>query len=50
MSNQVLEHVPDLNVALSEIRRVLKPDGVALACFHIAKSGVNDCFRDGFAN
>ena len=33
MSNQVLEHVPDLNIVLSEIRRVLKPDGVCLSLF-----------------
>lgn len=31
LANHVLFHVPDLDRALSEIRRVLKPDGVLLA-------------------
>lgn len=31
--NQVFEHVPDLNVAVAEIARVLKPGGVMLGLF-----------------
>jgi SAM-dependent methyltransferase len=33
MSNQVMEHVADLDVALLEIRRVLKRGGVCLSLF-----------------
>ncbi|WP_324741239.1 methyltransferase domain-containing protein [Tsuneonella sp. CC-YZS046] len=33
---EVMEHVPDLTLALSEIRRVLKPDGVFLASIPFA--------------
>jgi SAM-dependent methyltransferase len=33
VSNQVLEHVPDLDAAAREIARVLKPGGVALHLF-----------------
>lgn len=33
VNNQVMEHVPNLNVALQEIRRVLKPGGVVLSLF-----------------
>jgi SAM-dependent methyltransferase len=33
MSNQVLEHVNDLDIVLSEISRVLKPGGVCLSLF-----------------
>lgn len=33
MSNQVLEHVSDLNQVLSEIARVLKPGGICLSLF-----------------
>jgi SAM-dependent methyltransferase len=31
--NQVFEHVPDIDLALSEIYRVLKPDGLMLSVF-----------------
>ena len=33
LNNQVLEHVADLDMALSEIRRVLKPGGICLSLF-----------------
>jgi SAM-dependent methyltransferase len=33
INNQVMEHVEDLDVALSEIRRVLKPGGAVLSLF-----------------
>jgi SAM-dependent methyltransferase len=33
ISNQVLEHVPDLDVVLAEMRRVLKPGGICLSVF-----------------
>jgi len=33
ISNQVIEHVPDLNVAAGEIARVLKPGGASLHLF-----------------
>jgi SAM-dependent methyltransferase len=33
INNQVLEHVPNLEVVVSEIRRVLKPDGFVLSMF-----------------
>jgi SAM-dependent methyltransferase len=33
ISNQVLEHVPDLDAVLEEMRRVLKPDGFVLSMF-----------------
>jgi SAM-dependent methyltransferase len=33
INNQVLEHVPDLDVVVSEIRRVLKPGGFVLSVF-----------------
>ena len=42
VSNQVFEHVPDLNIALAEISRVLKPGGVLLALFPDAS-----CWREG---
>ena len=37
IANMMLYHVPDLKKALSEVRRVLKPDGV----FYCATSGTN---------
>ena len=33
LSNQVFEHVPDMDIALAEIARVLKPAGVAVNVF-----------------
>jgi SAM-dependent methyltransferase len=33
VSNQVLEHVPDLEIVVSEMRRVLKPGGFVLSMF-----------------
>jgi SAM-dependent methyltransferase len=33
VNNQVIEHVPDLNLALGEISRVLKPGGLVLSLF-----------------
>lgn len=42
LSNQVLEHVADLNAALEEIHRVLKPDGAVLSIFP-----ARDVFREG---
>ena len=42
VSNQVFEHVPDLNVVLAEINRVLKPGGALLALFPDA-----GCWREG---
>jgi SAM-dependent methyltransferase len=33
VNNMVLEHVADLDLALSEIRRVLKPGGIVLSLF-----------------
>lgn len=33
LSNQVFEHVPDMDLALGEVARVLKPGGVALNLF-----------------
>lgn len=33
INNMVMEHVPDLDMALDEIRRVLKPGGVVLSIF-----------------
>jgi SAM-dependent methyltransferase len=33
LSNQVLEHVPDLDVVLGEIARILKPGGICLSLF-----------------
>jgi SAM-dependent methyltransferase len=33
INNQVLEHVPDLDIVVSEIRRVLKPGGSVLSMF-----------------
>jgi SAM-dependent methyltransferase len=33
VNNQVLEHVPELETAIDEIRRVLKPDGRVLSAF-----------------
>lgn len=33
INNQVMEHVQDLDLAVSEIRRVLRPDGSALSLF-----------------
>jgi SAM-dependent methyltransferase len=42
LSNQVLEHVADLNAALQEIHRVLKPDGAVLSIFP-----ARDVYREG---
>lgn len=33
INNQVLEHVPDLEAVVAEMRRVLKPDGFVLSMF-----------------
>jgi ubiquinone/menaquinone biosynthesis C-methylase UbiE len=40
--NQVFEHVPDLDVAVSEIARVLKPGAIMLALFPDSS-----CWREG---
>ncbi|HRK19973.1 MAG TPA: class I SAM-dependent methyltransferase [Hyphomicrobiaceae bacterium] len=37
-ANMVFEHVPDLGPTLSEINRVLRPDGVLLALFPVAET------------
>jgi SAM-dependent methyltransferase len=42
VNNQVMEHVEDLDAALAEIHRVLKPGGVALSLFPSC-----DVFREG---
>jgi glycosyltransferase involved in cell wall biosynthesis/ubiquinone/menaquinone biosynthesis C-methylase UbiE len=42
MNNQVMEHVEDLDAALAEIHRVLKPGGAALSIFPSS-----DVFREG---
>jgi SAM-dependent methyltransferase len=42
VNNQVIEHVADLDVALREIHRVLKPDGTVLSIFPS-----RDVFREG---
>ena len=42
VSNQVLEHVADLDAALAEIHRVLKADGAVLSIFP-----ARDVFREG---
>lgn len=42
VNNQVMEHVEDLDAALAEIHRVLKPGGVALSLFPS-----RDVFREG---
>jgi SAM-dependent methyltransferase len=42
VNNQVLEHVADLDGALAEIHRVLKPDGAVLSIFP-----ARDVFREG---
>ncbi|HYD87718.1 MAG TPA: class I SAM-dependent methyltransferase [Vitreimonas sp.] len=41
VSNDVLEHVPDLRTAMQETRRILKPGGVCLATFRFA-SGAHE--------
>ena len=41
ISNQVFEHVPDLDFVLAEISRVLKPSGKLLCIFP-----VKECYRD----
>jgi SAM-dependent methyltransferase len=42
VNNQVMEHVTDLDAALAEISRVLKPDGVVLSVFP-----ARDVWREG---
>lgn len=45
LSNQVLEHVPDVDHALSEVSRVLKPGGTFVCTFPY-----QDAFREGHSN
>ena len=44
ISNQVLEHVPDVNVILGEVSRVLRPGGKFICVFP-----TKDSFREGHA-
>jgi SAM-dependent methyltransferase len=50
LANHMLFHVPDINQALTELRRVLKPEGILIAATNARYNGNNDFNMGEFDN